>query len=310
MLGVCLLVLRLASAHPEPKVDFMKKFTLALVLLLALVAGARAQVTAEIVLEQEHFLLGEEINAAVKITNRSGQTLHLGDDAKWLTFTIETRSGQIVAKQGEVPVDGAFELESGKVATRRVNLQPYFSWSDYGGYRARANVQIKNWDAVVVATPKSFDLIKGAKLWAQDFGMLLPEGVTNRAPEVRRYSLEKASYLRSQLRLYLRILDADSSQVRKVLPIGPMVSLSNPEQQIDRLNQLHVLYQTGPRTYLYTVVTPDGEMVLRQTHEITAGRPRLLSDDKGNWGVVGGARRYSPDDLPAVKEAETDVTPK
>ena len=40
-------------------------------------------------------------------------------------------------------------------------------------------------------------------------------GATNRAPEVRRYSLEQANYLRTQLRLYLRITDAADARVER-----------------------------------------------------------------------------------------------
>ena len=138
--------------------------------------------------------------------------------------------------------------------------------------------------------------------------MFLPPGVTNRVPEVRRYSLEQANYLRTQLRLYVRITDVDDTHVIKVLPVGPMVSVSHPERQIDRVNNLHLLYQVGARTYLYAVITPDGEMIQRQTHEITTTRPRLLADDKGNQSVVGGARRFSNDDLPGPPEPESHVS--
>ena len=286
----------------------MKKHVISFALLLGFVLSGRAQVSVEIVLEQEQFLIGEAIPAAVRITNRSGQTLRLGDESNWLSFTLETRDGLAVVKNGEVPVKGEFQLESGKMATRRVDLAPYFALNRYGRYQLHASVHIKEWDATLSAKPRSFDLIKGAKLWSQEFGMFLPPGVTNRVPEVRRYSLEQANYLRTQLRLYVRITDVDDTHVIKVLPVGPMVSVSHPERQIDRVNNLHLLYQVGARTYLYAVITPDGEMIQRQTHEITTTRPRLLADDKGNQSVVGGARRFSNDDLPGPPETESHVS--
>jgi hypothetical protein len=123
------------------------------------------------------------------------------------------------------------------MATRRVDLAPYFALNRYGRYQLNANVHIKEWDSTLSAKPRSFDLIKGAKLWSQEFGMFLPPGVTNRVPEVRRYSLEQANYLRTQLRLYVRITDVDDTHVIKVLAVGPMVSVSHPERQIDRRQQ-------------------------------------------------------------------------
>lgn len=288
----------------------MKKIVLAFALLLAVSTAGRAQVSAEVVVEQEYFLIGEEIPVEVRITNRSGQTLHLGEDADWLTFTVESRNSYVVAKNGDVPVQKPFELASGKTAIRRVELSPYFILNRVGRYQLNANVRIKDWDTAVTAKPKSFEIINAAKIWSQEFGMPQPAGVTNQPPEVRRYSLEQANYLRGKLRLYVRLSDASETQMFKVFPIGGMVSISNPEHQIDRANRLHVLYQYGARAYRYTVISPDGDVVVRQTHEITANRPRLQPDETGGFAVVGGERRISGTDLPAPVTSETNALPE
>src|SRR6478736_662199 len=235
----------------------MRIITLTFALLLAAAPVLRAQVTAEVVMDQEFFLVGEAIPAEVRITNRSGQTLHLGADNEWLTFTVESRNNYVVAKNGDVPVQKAFELASGKTAIRRVEISPYFDLNRTGRYQLNANIRIKEWDSTVTAKSKSFELINAAKIWSQDFGMPQPAGVTNQSPEVRRYTLEEANYLRGKLRLYLRVTDPGETRVFKVIHIGAMVSISDPERQVDRANRLHVLYQYGARSYLYTVITPD-----------------------------------------------------
>jgi hypothetical protein len=285
----------------------MKKIVVLLAIALGFIPSVDAQVTVEVVLEQEHFLVGEAIPAAVKVTNRSGQTLHLGDEPDWLTFSLEAKNGYIVTKNGEVPVKGEFTLKSGQVATRRVDLSPYFVLDQVGRYQITTLVRIKEWDTTVTAPPKSFDIINGAKIWAKNFGLPMVAGATNRSPEVRKYTLEQANYLRKQLRLYLRLTDGDGDRVIKVFPLGPMVSISSPEPQIDRENNLHVLYQQGARSYLYNVITPDGDVTVRQMHEITATRPKLQADDKGNYFVSGGARRFTSQDLPAPANSENDA---
>jgi hypothetical protein len=285
----------------------MKIITFAFALLLTAAPVLQAQVTAEVVMEQEFFLLGETIPAEVRITNRSGQTLHLGEDNDWLTFTVESRNNSVVAKNGDVPVQKAFELASGKTAIRRVEISPYFALNVLGRYQLNAHVRIKEWDSAVTAKPKGFEIINAAKIWSQDFGMPQPAGVTNQPPEVRRYVLEQANYLRGKLRLYLRVTDSSETRVFKVQHLGPMVSISDPEHQVDRANQLHVLYQYGARAYLYTVITPDGELLVRQTHEITTNRPRLQPDEAGGIAVVGGARRISSSDLPAPVTSDTNA---
>jgi uncharacterized protein (DUF58 family) len=90
----------------------MKVLGLTLCALMVIPVVSRAQVTVEVVLEQEQFLGGEALPVAVRITNRSGQTLRMGNEPDWLTFSVESREGFVVVKTDEVPVLGAFELES------------------------------------------------------------------------------------------------------------------------------------------------------------------------------------------------------
>lgn len=285
----------------------MKIIALTVATLCLGVSHLCAQVSAEIVFDQEQFLIGETLTASVKITNRSGQTLRFGSDVDWLTFTVESRNGFIVNKKGEVPVQGEFVLESGKVATRRVDLAPWYELNRTGRYAVSATLRVKEWDSTVNVPPKSFDIINAAKLWTQEFGVPLATGITNRPPEVRRYTLEQANYLRGQLRLYLRLTDAQESHVIKLFPIGPMVSFSGPEHQIDRESNLHVFYQNGARSFMYMVINPDGEIILRQSHDQTETRPRLRVEANGKIGVVGGARRYMSSDLPGPDKTETNV---
>ena len=137
----------------------MKKLFAAIMVLLTSFSLAPAQVTAEITMSQEHFLLGEAVPAAVRVTNRSGQKIKLGEDADWLTFTVEKRGGNVIAKLSDPPVQGEFTLESGQTGIRRVELTPHFSLDRNGLYRITANVRMKAWDSTITTAPKEFDII-------------------------------------------------------------------------------------------------------------------------------------------------------
>lgn len=281
----------------------MKSFIPILGLLLSLMPLS-AQVTVEVTFEQEQFLAGETLQASVKIRNRSGQTLHMGRDADWLTFSMESRDGHVVAKSGEVPVLGEFTLGTSRVATRKVELSPYFSLTQPGRYTVMATVRIKEWDGQVSSPAKPFDIITGAKLWSQEFGVPRAGGASNRPPDIRRYSLVQANYLKKQLWLYLRLTDESESRIIKVAPIGPLIGFSRPETQVDQFSRLHVLYQDGAHSFNYTVINPEGEIVVRQMHEYLGSRPRLQAADDGTIVVAGGVRRVTSNDLPAPKKNE------
>ena len=62
-------------------------------LAVAMLQLATAQVRVEVTLDQGQFLPGETLVAAVRITNRSGQTLRLGGQPDWLTFSVESHDG-------------------------------------------------------------------------------------------------------------------------------------------------------------------------------------------------------------------------
>ncbi|MDB6122778.1 MAG: hypothetical protein JWQ71_1771 [Pedosphaera sp.] len=278
----------------------MKNLGFLFMALFASICGVSAQITVEVKMDQEQFLPNESIPVAVRVANHSGQTLHLGKEADWLTFSVEANDGFIILKSGEVPVIKEFDLESSTVATRYCDLAPYFNLGKPGRYSIIATVKIPDWPTQPTSRPKEFDIISGVKLWEQEFG-LPPLSATNHGqPEVRKYILQQAAYLKS-MRLYLRLTDASESQVFKTFPVGPMTSFSRPEPQLDKVSNLHLIYQTAARTYNYSVINPNGELLLRQTYDYTDTRPRLKVEDEGKITVVGGLRRITSNDLPAPK---------
>lgn len=276
---------------------------------------ASAQVSVDLSLDQEQFLPSEAVPLTVKITNLSGQRLHLGEEPDWLTFNVESSDGFVVIKNAEVPVTGAFDLDSSQMAIKHVDLQPYFSMTKPGRYRVIATLRIRDWSSQMESAPKHFDVVGGAFLWSQDFGV--PNG-TNSLPEVRKYTLEKANYLKEQLRLYVQVSDAAEARVYKVAALGPMVSFSRPEAQVDRMSRLNVLWQTGAQAFSYTIVNPNGTIAQEETYDNFYSRPRLAVNVNGEVVVVGGTRRpksmempivISPNQLPQVPPAPAPEAP-
>lgn len=279
---------------------------------LASIVWSTAQVSVEVVLEQEQFLLDESLPVKVRIANRSGQTLKLGQEADWLTFTIESNDGHVVAPLAEVPVAGEQSVDSSMVASRRVDLMPYYDLSKPGRYTVKAMVKIKPWNDEIVSNKKSFEISRGTRIWEQEFGVPAASG----APEGRKYALLEATYVsrrtqdsggrsevpsssQKQLMLYVRVTDLSEHKVFKVFPVGPSLSFSRPEARIDRSSKLHLLFQTGARSFLYHVISPEAEILVRQTHDYTNTRPVLRSGEDGNTFVLGGIRHPTPKDIPA-----------
>lgn len=275
----------------------MKSVLTACAVYLAGACVAWAQsVSVEVLLDQEHYLPHESLIAKVRITNYSGQTLQFGTDDDWLKFSLEGRGNAIASRLSKVPVKGEFTVESSQVATKSVDLAPYFDLAKPGRYYVTVTVNIPQWQKSIRSVRKTFDIVSGSTLWDQDFGVPGSGDDKGGAPEIRRFSLVQANHLK-QLRLYLRLSDT-SGRVFRVFPIGPMVSFSIPEAQVDRFSNLHVLHQVGARSFNYAVVNPDGLLIARETHDYASSRPVLRTDSEGRIRINGGARRHASTDLP------------
>lgn len=282
----------------------MQKVGLWLCLLAGLVSSAWGQVAVEVVMDQEQFLPGEAMPVSVKISNRSGQKLNFGTEVDWLSFAVESHDGLVVPKIGEVPVLGSFNLESAERGTKHVDIAPYFAVRQPGRYSVTATVRIKEWGGqAVTSQPKNFNLVEGAKLWEQEFGIPTTPGAAETIPEVRKYVLQQANFLKGKLRLYLRITDPTGAKVFRVVPIGIILSFSRPEPRIDKFSNLHLLYQNWAHSSSYTVFSPDGEILERETYDYSDSRPRLQVDAEGRISVVGGVRRVTSNGSPVATEA-------
>jgi len=207
---------------------------------LSLLCG---QVTVELVLEDEYFLQGESIFVGVRITNLSGQTLDLGKDKDWLTFSVEARDNFIVPLLDEVPVVGQFSVESTTAATKRVDITPCFQLTTPGRYTVTARIKIPQWQQELSTKSKPFVISSVRKLWEQEFGVPDPTGA-NAPPEVRKYALQQGMHLKEK-KLYVRVTDALENKIYRVFPVGPIVGPTRPEPQLDKFGNLHLLFQTG-----------------------------------------------------------------
>ena len=284
----------------------MKALGFGLLLLAVARTPVTAQVSVELTQDQDQFLPAESMPLTVRITNRSGQSLHLGRGEDWLTFSVETRGGEVVPRLGQVPVEGEFMLESSRMATLHVDLAPAFALSRSGRYSVIATMQIREWNQSVRSQPRSFDIIEGVRLWEQAIGLPNSAQGSNSPPEVRKFILQQAHYLKSQLQLYVRLTDASGDRTFRVFPIGPMVSFGRPDPQVDKFSNLHLLYQAGPHSFNYVVINPEAEIIARRTYDYGDKRPRLQPDAEGKILVMGGVRRPTPQDVPPSKSGKAD----
>lgn len=274
-------------------------FVVALSLWLGGVS-ALAQVTLSLQCDREQFLPAERLPITVLIENHSGRTIKLGTSPDWIIFGLETRHGRVVPKLGDVAIDGEFQIGSAERAKFTVNLAPHFALQEPGQFQISAQMTVPGTGEIISANPLMIEILNGSRLWSQEFGIPPAPGAESAPSEIRKYHLQRASYLK-QVRLYVRITDASETRTFAAFPVGSLVSFSKPEPMIDKSGRLHLLHQFGMRSYTYHVVEPDGTVKVRQTYEMTGTvRPALKVNSEGEVRVLGGVRRETSADLPSA----------
>src|SRR5438552_15595853 len=88
--------------------------------------------------------------------------------------------------------------------------------------------------------------------------------------------------------LYVRVQDKDNGIVYATYSLGRIISFAEPQAQIDRTNKLHVLQCAAPRSWAYSRIGLDGELLAHSSFMETKMRPRLFGAAEGEGAVRGG----------------------
>lgn len=290
--------------------ESMKATVLSLMLILAVFCSVQAQPLKVVVFsDQKQFLAQERMVLSVRMYNYTGQTLKLGAAPGWLTIGVEPlgSTSKMVPQNSKLDIMGEFELGTGMMATKHIEMIPSFEIVEPGRYKVTATVHFGKWGDIS-SEPYFVDIVSGIPVWQREFGVPSKAGTP---PETRRYTLIEARHA-DTLQLYVKVTDTYESKVFGLRILGKLVSSQPPEYNTDRYNRLHVLQQTGRATFTYSLVDYDGSVILRQRYDYSdSGRPRLRPTEGGDIIVSGGLRVKSPSDIdPLAEEMEQKLQAK
>jgi hypothetical protein len=274
------------------------KFPLQLALFLFLAAAAQAQIQVELKFKRLQYVAHEPVMATVKITNLAGRDIDLHDEKgqHWFGFEINAGEGRLLAPLSQNAAEPALHVEAGRTVTRKVNLTPAFPVHDFGAYHVRANVYFADLNKFFYSQTKVFQVTDARPIWQKTVG--IPDGKPG-AGEVRTYSL-LSNRFPDHTSLYVRVENKESGVVYTTYSLGRVLAYDEPQAELDRANQLHVLHCAAPRSWAYSHVGLDGELLARSTFMETRTRPRLRQTADGAIAVSGGRL-----DLPAVQSARS-----
>jgi hypothetical protein len=281
------------------------RFIVYLAVLLFAAAVAQAQLQVELKFKRLQYIAHEPVMATVKITNLAGRDvdLHDKDDQRWFGFEIKAGEGRLLLPLKQQTPEPSLHVEAGKTVTRKINLTPVFPVHDLGSYHVRANVYFADLNKYFYSQARVFQVADARPIWQETVG--IPDG-TSGAGEMRTYSL-LSNRFPDHTSLYVRVENKSSGIVYATYSLGRALAYDEPQTELDRANQLHVLHCAAPRRWAYSHIGLNGELLAHSIFMETKTHPRLRHAVDGAIAVSGGmldvpiaqsARRPAPKLLP------------
>src|SRR5205823_4189100 len=199
-------------------------------------------------------------------------------------FEVNAGDGRLLAPLRLNAPEPSLHVEAGRTVTRKINLTPVFPAHDLGSYHVRANVYFADLNKFFYSQTKVFQVADARPIWQRTVG--IPEGMAG-AGEERTYSL-LSNRFPDHTSLYVRVENKNRGVVYTTYSLGRVIAYDEPQAELDRANQLHVLHCGAPRNWAYSHIGLNGELLAHSTFMETKTRPRLRHAADGAIAVSGG----------------------
>ena len=244
-----------------------------------------AQLQVDIKLKRTLYVSYEPILITVSMTNMTGNPLPLSDanDNHWFGFQVETLDGRPIAPRSLNYTNESLVLEAGQKLSRTVNLTPLFPIGEFGGYRIRAAIYAATLKRFFNSPALNIEITDGRPVFQKIVGV--PDGMPG-AGETREITA-MTHRLPNSTQLYLRIENKKGGTVFCTHRLGRLVSYGTPEIILDQKNQVHILQNAAPKSFLYSHIGLNGEVLQRKTYSQIVKRPILHEGPNGKIQVIG-----------------------
>lgn len=273
---------------------------------MALLHSAEAQVNVELQFQRNTFLVDEPAQAILRITNMAGRDITLGANSggePWCQIQVSAVRGDSPSPRRNNPVFPPLFLKAGETIARSVNVTEVYDMSLPGQYRVKASIVPPQGRNLIVTAPAYITVDPGKMIWNTTVGV--PEGKTG-AGGTRTFSVIQLQR-KEGIFLYAKLEDQEGGWRFPPYLLGRLLSAMHPQAQIDRDNNLYVFHAVNDDTYMLSQVDVDSGRSGQATYRSKtprAGRPSLQRQpDTGKLVIVGGIR-VKDTDLPAQSAPE------
>jgi len=264
----------------------MRRFLLLVAVLLVCSQPLQAQLQVGLDIKRKFLLVYEPIVATVTVKNLAGRDVTLADSPtqSWFGFQITRGDGQLVPPLNPNYHLTPLTIPAGETVKRSIVLNAIYPVHELGSYHIRATIYFSAMEKYYQSQLVNLELSEGKTIWQQTVGV--PDGVEG-AGGTRKLSLLSFRQYEYTV-IYARIEDVDSGTVYATTALGRVIAGLEPDAQIDLQNNLHVLQVLGPKTYLYSRLGLNGDLLGQENYYSVKERPILRRNSAGIVSVLGG----------------------
>ena len=264
-----------------------KLVTLVLMLVAALLLQlpASAQVEVQLTPNRTDYVAGEGVGLSLTVTNHTDTTLDLKDVAghSWLNIILTQRGmgGPVIPKDnsGFPPVS----IGPGSQRTITVNLRDKYALDTPGAFRAIATILLPDGHTTYTSNRALFNITTGGTIRS------FPIQSRGRRLEISARLVRTAK----QEGIFGQVVDMDTKRAVGACYMGRYINFMQPRVLLDGAQNLHVLCQSTPEFFTYSVMNNRGQRLSYQVYRRVPGVPvDLVNTGKGFRPV--GLTPYDP----------------
>ncbi|MDD3695007.1 MAG: hypothetical protein PHG44_03460 [Lentisphaeria bacterium] len=260
---------------------FQRLFLFGLFCLLAL--SSSAQVALQLKAESARYLRYEIINLRLVINNSSGNTLIFSDQdgvsGGRLFFAVNEHSGK-VAKAIDAKANPIADLilAPGESRELQISINMLHDMQKEGVYSVTAYLNHSRLPRTHLSNTINVEVIEGSRILERSVG--LPSQSSSELIKSMRLILLLFPDVSEKL-YCLRVEDDDN--IYAVHRLGPYISGTPPQMDVDGSSSVHVLIQVRPRLYSYLIYSFMGRnlQLRQQRYYVPDGGTPSLSKQTG-----------------------------
>ena len=253
----------------------MKTIIHALLTLLCLLLSYQSFAQIEVHLQpvRKDFIVGENVALKITITNQTDASIALKNTPgrPWLNFTVSKRGEQGLISPKATARFPEIVLTPGSSRSFEVNLKSLYRLNTAGCYASIATIRMPDGGTTYGSNRALFTLTNGGKV--REFNI-------QARGEAIRLSLRLAK-VNGKDCLFGQAINRDTNQVIGACYLAEYLNFMQPSILLDRAQNMHVLCQSSPEFYTYSVMDTHGKRSSAKLYQRTAGVVDLISTGKG-----------------------------